>query len=239
MAIQFIQQLAIDEATGVLYNGVTDQPLSAAPFVIFAGAFAASPLASAVPVGAERILIDPGTGLRSRWYSDGVNWRVYSPTLITRNTTLFSGINTIGEQYLSNLLIPAGMLASGMQLEYRVGFARSDTVDAVVAIAHRLGPLGTIADPIGLVASVAISGASRSVGLLHQMKVNANTLQKEGTAGSTSPSWAGVLTSGIYGATSPVLNFAVPLFFGVSISMSAVTGTTLPQVTLQELWMLP
>ena len=239
MAIQFIQQLAVDEATGVLYNGVTDLPLSAAPFVIFAGAFAASPLASAVPVGAERILIDPGTGLRSRWYSDGVNWRVYSPTLIARNATLFSGTNTVGEQYLSNLLIPAGMLAAGMQLDYRVGFARSDAVDATVAIVHRLGPLGTIADPVGIVASAAINSTFRSAGLLHQIKVNANTLQKEGTVGSASPSWAGFLSSVIYGSTSSVLNFAVPLFFGVSVNMAAATGTTLPQVTLQELWMLP
>lgn len=173
--------------------------------------------------------------------SDGTNWRVLGPTLVARNTTLLAGTNVTGEQYLGNIWIPGGLLFVGAMVEWRQGFARSDTTDTMSATSQRIGPTGTIADTQhSRIGYAAMSSTTRNSGLASVLRVTATpAFIKEGTANSTSSSWGAGTSAPAYQEAGATLDLANPIYFGASVTLVAATGTTLPQVTNQELWMLP
>ena len=212
----------------------TTQALAAGTGVLWANRPAAT-------LGALQWFSDIGGG--TLWRGDAAgNWRVLYPTLIVRNATLLSGINATGEQYLSNLAIPGGMLFAGASIEWKQGGARSDATDATTAIIQRLGPLGTISDPAfgGGLETKALTTTNRTYGLSGILRVTAAlTFIREGSAWGGTASYGGAVAGNAFGTATAVQNLAAPIYFGASMQLAAATGTTLPQVTNQELWMLP
>ena len=173
--------------------------------------------------------------------SDGTNWRVTAPSLVASNTTILSGINATGEQYLGNLAVPGGLLFPGAVIEWQQGFARSDGTDATTQTTQRIGPLGTTSDPAPvLMAQTALTGTTRTGGVSSILRVtSSNTLQRRGNAGLVNGTFSSSASSVAFGTASAAQNLANPIYFGASVTLAAATGTTLPQITGQFIWMLP
>lgn len=173
--------------------------------------------------------------------SNGVNWCVPFPSLIARNNTIFSGVNALGEQYLSNLVCPGNLLFPAAKLEWRQGYAKSDGVDATLQTVQRIGPLGTISDQAPLILAHTAMGATTRGGGTHAfLRITpSNTIIREGNPGVVNMPFSSISTSSAFGTASFAQNLADPIYFGASVTLAAATGTTLPQITGQELWMLP
>lgn len=239
----------IDEEPSRLYwwNGSVHVPMPTYAESLgvsrLAGAFAWAARPSAASYsGREIVITDFATPAPLR--SDGTNWRAMSPVLVSRNRTLLAGLNQTGEQYLGNISTPGGLLFSGATLEWRQGYARSDATDATSSTVQRLGPLGTISDPAPtLLSQFALTSAARAAGTSAILKVTSSgTLVREGNAGVGSPPFSTSGSATAYGTASAVQDLTAAIYFGASCTLAAATGgatPTVPQVTSQELWLLP
>jgi hypothetical protein len=172
-------------------------------------------------------------------WSDGTNWRAYAPILVERMSTLTSGTNTTTTQYLRSVSAPAGFAYVGAEFILNVGYSKNDTVDAMSSSALRIGNAGTVADATGG-SYGAIPAPSLSIGFATQWRcLSSTTIGKGGSGLGNTPSWSGTASATAALIPITVTNIASQLYFGPTVTLTAATGTTLPQLHAIELWMLP
>lgn len=215
--------------------------VSGTPVFVYEGTWSGRPAASA---NTGQFIVVTDTPTWTQFYSDGTNWITIGTQCVARDETLYSGINNTSEQYMANLLMPAGMLYVGAHFMWRFGQAKSDATDAMTSSNCRIGPLGTISDTsTGLFASVTFTAAQRSTGcegIFNVVSSSGSKFKKYGSGGANVPSYPGAvnISPTAYGTLGPALDLTVGQYFGVTMLLAAATGTTLPQLTSQSLWLM-
>lgn len=71
--------ITLTATSGALQYELTDAGQAASDTFIYVGTWASRPSATTSGVGASILVTDVPTGGRSRWYSDGTNWRTFAP----------------------------------------------------------------------------------------------------------------------------------------------------------------
>lgn len=121
-----------------------------ASVVASAYTWAAKPAASSLATGTEIIITDVGTP-RSRWYTDGTNWRPVNGRVLLKQfggsvaspAIVYSGTGNVQlAQPGGNLKLPGGMLLQGSSIVIE-GMLRKRNNNAGTNVSYRIGTVGT------------------------------------------------------------------------------------------------
>jgi hypothetical protein len=193
------------------------------------------PTASAVPIGTEIIVNDIPAGGRSRWYSDGTNWRVFAPVVLAKktNTNITQASGTTIAQVADQIIgvvgpVPAGVLYAGATFMLRASVGRDVNTDAYgTSMTLRMGTTGGFGDntisSANLSSTFPAAAGSLSTGYeTGQLMLTTTSCAKIGTA-NAGPSWALLGSSAAISAASPVVDITTNAWY-ISISTTMATA---------------